>query len=148
MTSVVVIHGPNLSTLGRRQPEIYGTMTLAGINQALVDKASGWGWIVTPFQSNAEGGIIDAIEERAGKMDGLIINPGSYSHYGLAVRDALAAVTVPVVEVHLTNIHAREAWRRTSVTAEVARGIISGFGWRSYLLGLDALRDILDEGSR
>ena len=145
MTSILVIHGPNLSTLGRRQPEIYGTMTLDGINQALVEKGAGWGWMVTPFQSNAEGGIIDAIEERAGEMDGLIINPGSYTHYGLALRDALAAVTVPVVEVHLTNIHARETWRRTSVTAEVARGIISGFGWHSYLLGLEALHDILSE---
>jgi 3-dehydroquinate dehydratase II len=145
--SVLVIHGPNLGTLGRREPALYGTTTLDEINQALADRAAGWGWEVTAFQSNTEGAIIDAIEERGGQVAGIVINPGGYTHNGLALRDALAAVTVPVVEVHLTNIHAREAWRRTSVTAEVARGIISGFGWRSYLLGLEALHDILDEAA-
>ena len=148
LTSILVIHGPNLSTLGRRQPEVYGTKTFAEINEALIERAAAWGWEALIFQSNSEGGIIDAIEERTGQIDGIMINPGSYSHYSLALRDALAAVTVPVVEVHLTNIHAREAWRRTSVTAEVARGIISGFGWRSYLLGLEALHGILAEESK
>ncbi len=145
LTSILVIHGPNLGTLGRRQPEIYGTTTLADINAALQERASNWDWNVVAFQANVEGALIDAIEAHTGQMDGIMINPGSYTHYGLALRDALAAVTVPIVEVHLTNIHAREAWRRTSVTAEVARGIISGFGWRSYLLGLDALHGILTE---
>jgi 3-dehydroquinate dehydratase II len=147
-TTILVIHGPNLSTLGRRQPEIYGSKTFAEITDAVAEHAAAWGWKASIFQSNSEGAIIDAIEEQYGHIDGIMINPGSFSHYGLALRDALAAVTVPIVEVHLTNIHAREAWRRTSVTAEVARGIISGFGWRSYLLGLDALRGILVEGDR
>jgi 3-dehydroquinate dehydratase-2 len=145
VTTILVIHGPNLSTLGRRQPEVYGTKTFAELNQAVVEHAKTWGWEASIFQSNSEGAIIDAIEERYGQVQGIMINPGAYSHYGLALRDALAASTVPVVEVHLTNIHAREAWRRTSVTAEVARGIISGFGWRSYMLGLDALHGILAE---
>jgi 3-dehydroquinate dehydratase-2 len=145
LTTILVLHGPNLSTLGRRQPDIYGSKTFAEINDAVVERAACWGWEASIFQSNAEGEIIDAIEEHYGQIDGIMINPGSFSHYGLALRDALAAVSVPVVEVHLTNIHAREAWRRTSVTAEVARGIISGFGWRSYLLGLDALHGILAE---
>ena len=137
------MHGPNLGTLGRREPELYGTTTLAEINTALAEAAAKWGWELIVFQANAEGAIIDAIEEKTGQFDGLMINPGSFTHYGLALRDCLAALPVPIVEVHLTNIHAREPWRRTSVTAEVARGIISGFGWRSYLLGLDALNGIL-----
>jgi len=143
LTSILVVHGPNLGTLGRREPELYGTTTLAEINTVLAEAAAKWGWELIVFQANAEGAIIDAIEEKTGQFDGLMINPGSFTHYGLALRDCLAALPVPIVEVHLTNIHAREPWRRTSVTAEVARGIISGFGWRSYLLGLDALNGIL-----
>ncbi|MBM2810654.1 MAG: 3-dehydroquinate dehydratase [Chloroflexi bacterium] len=143
MTSVLVVHGPNLGTLGRREPEIYGTTTLAEIDLALTDLGDSWGWHVISFHSNSEGAIIDALEEHTSSVDGLIINPGSLSHYGLSLRDALAAFGHPIVEVHLSNIHAREEWRRRSVTAEVARGIISGFGWRSYLLGMQALRDIL-----
>jgi len=146
LTTIFVVHGPNLGTLGRRQPEIYGTTTLAEINQALTERATKWGWQISAFQANAEGAIIDAIEERSGQFDGLMINPGSYTHYGLALRDCLAALDAPIVEVHLSNIHAREAWRRNSVTAEVARGIIAGFGWRSYLLGLEALHGILVGG--
>jgi len=145
LTSILVVHGPNLGTLGRRQPEIYGTTTLADINQTLVDTASEWSWEVSSFQANGEGALIDGIEQRTGQFDGMMINPGSYTHYGLALRDCLAALSVPIVEVHLTNIHAREPWRRTSVTAEVARGIISGFGWRSYVLALEALRGIIEE---
>jgi 3-dehydroquinate dehydratase-2 len=145
LTRILVVHGPNLGTLGRRQPEIYGTTTLADINQTLVDTAGEWSWEVNSFQANGEGALIDGIEQRTGQFDGMMINPGSYTHYGLALRDCLAALSVPIVEVHLTNIHAREAWRRTSVTAEVARGIISGFGWRSYVLALEALRGIIEE---
>lgn len=145
MTTILVVHGPNLGTLGRRQPQIYGTTTLAAINESLAQRASEWGWEIAAFQSNSEGAIIDVLEERAPGVDGLIVNPGAFTHYGLALRDALGALVIPVVEVHLTNIHAREEWRRRSVTAEVSRGIISGFGWRSYLLGLEALRGILGE---
>jgi len=145
LTSVLVLHGPNLARLGQRQPEIYGTTTLAEINASLASAAAEWGWEITIFQSNSEGAIIDVIEERARETDGVLVNPGTLSHYGLALRDALAALTVPVVEVHLSNIHAREPWRHSSVTAEVARGLIAGFGWRSYLLGLEALHGILSE---
>lgn len=145
MTTVLVVHGPNLGTLGRREPELYGTTTLAAINAALVELASSWGWQISVFQSNSEGAIIDAIEQRAGDIDGLLLNPGALAHYGLGLRDALAGLTVPVVEVHLTNIHAREDWRRRSVTAEVSRGLISGFGWRSYVLGLRAMHGMLSD---
>lgn len=144
MTTILVVHGPNLGTLGRRQPEIYGHTTLAEINERLTGAARSWGWTLHCFQSNSEGSLIDGIEERAPQSAGLLINPGSYTHYGLALRDALAALQIPVVEVHLSNIHAREAWRAHSATAEVARGIVSGFGWRSYLYGLQALHDILE----
>jgi len=145
MTTILVVHGPNLGPLGRRQPEIYGTTSLATINESLAQRAGEWGWELATCQFNSEGAIIDAIEERAAQVGGLLINPGSFTHYSLALRDCLAALTIPVVEVHLTNIHAREEWRRKSVTAEVARGIISGFGPLSYLLGLEALHGILAE---
>jgi 3-dehydroquinate dehydratase-2 len=143
MTTILVVHGPNLGSLGRRQPAIYGTTTLAQINDALAERAAEWGWEIAAYQSNSEGTIIDVLEERAPQADGLLINPGALTHYGLSLQDALAILSIPVVEVHLTNIHAREEWRRRSVTAEVATGIIAGFGWRSYLLGLEALRAIL-----
>ena len=117
---------------------------VAEIHSAVTEIATAWGWRVATFQSNSEGSIIDFLEERAPQADGVMMNPGSLSHYGLALRDALAALQVPIVEVHLSNIHAREEWRHRSVTAEVSRGIISGFGWRSYLLGLEALRGILE----
>ena len=145
MTSILVLHGPNLARLGQRQPEIYGTTTLAEINASLASAAAEWGWEIRSFQSNSEGAIIDMIEERARETDGVLVNPGTLTHYGLALRDALAALAVPIVEVHLSNIHAREPWRHTSVTAEVARGLIAGFGWRSYVLGLEALHGILSE---
>ena len=144
MTTILVVHGPNLGTLGRRQPEIYGHTTLAEINNRLAEAARSWGWTVDAYQSNSEGALIDAIEARSPHAGGVLINPGSYTHYGLALRDALAALQIPVIEVHLSNIHAREAWRAHSATAEVAKGIISGFGWRSYLYGLEALHDILE----
>lgn len=144
MTTILVVNGPNLGTLGRRQPELYGTMALAEINNHLAQRAGELGWDVDCFQSNSEGAIIDFLEERAPHADGLLLNPGSLAHNGLALRDALAALSIPVVEIHLTNIHAREEWRRRSVTAEVARGMVSGFGWRSYLLGLEALCGLLE----
>jgi 3-dehydroquinate dehydratase-2 len=145
MTTILVIHGPNLGTLGRRQPEIYGGVSLLEINATLIEQAGAWGWRVETLQSNHEGVVIDFLEEHGPAADGVLINPGALSHYGLSLRDALAALTIPVVEVHLTNIHARDEWRRKSVTAEVARGIISGFAWRSYTLGLEALRHLVEE---
>lgn len=145
MTAVLVVHGPNLGTLGRRQPELYGHRTLAEINGLVSQHASEWGWQVRTFQSNSEGSIIDFLEEHGPSSAGVLINPGALTHYGLALRDALDGLAIPVVEVHLTNIHARDAWRRQSVTAEVAQGIVAGFGWRSYLLGLEALRGLIEE---
>lgn len=147
MTRILLLHGPNLSTLGRRQPEIYGSTTMADINAAVTRLAESWDWSVLAFQSNVEGLLIDFLEVQAGTADGVLLNPGALTHYGLSLRDALAALDIPVVEVHLSNIHAREEWRRRSVTAEVSRGIVSGFGWRSYLIGLQALRGILDPTS-
>src|SRR5688572_26076154 len=122
------MHGPNLGALGRRQPEIYGSVTLAEINTAVTELAASWSWEVITFQSNHEGALIDCLEEHGPAVNGIILNPGALTHYGLSLRDALAALQVPVVEVHLSNIHAREEWRRHSVTAAVSRGIISGFG--------------------
>jgi 3-dehydroquinate dehydratase-2 len=145
MARILVLHGPNLGTLGRRQPEIYGSTTLAQINDRLTEAANSWGWELDAYQSNTEGLLIDKIEERTGSIDGLMVNPGALTHYGLSLRDALAALTVPIVEVHLSNIHSREEWRRTSLTAELARGIVAGFGWRSYMLALEALRGLLED---
>jgi len=144
VTTILVLHGPNLGRLGKRQPEIYGTTTLAEINDAVSALARTWGWDTRSLQSNSEGALIDCLEANMGQVDGVLLNPGALTHYGLSLRDALAALDVPVVEVHLSNIHAREEWRRHSITAEVSRGIVSGFGWRSYVLGLRALRGILE----
>ena len=144
MAHILVLHGPNLGTLGRRQPEIYGHTTLADINARLASRAQSWGWDLDTLQANSEGALIDHIEAHSSSTDGLMLNPGALTHYGLSLRDALASLTIPVIEVHLSNIHAREEWRRHSVTAEVARGIVAGFGWRSYIYALDALKDILE----
>jgi 3-dehydroquinate dehydratase-2 len=144
VTTILVLHGPNLGRLGRRQPEIYGTTTLAEINEAVSALARTWGWETRSLQSNSEGALIDCLEAHIGQVAGVLLNPGALTHYGLSLRDAIAALDVPVVEVHLSNIHAREEWRRHSITAEVSHGIVSGFGWRSYLLGLRALRGILE----
>jgi 3-dehydroquinate dehydratase-2 len=144
LTTILVLHGPNLGRLGKRQPEIYGTTTLAEINDAIAALAQTWGWDIRTVQSNSEGALIDCLEAHIGQVAGVLLNPGALTHYGMSLRDAIAALDVPVVEVHLSNIHAREEWRRHSITAEVSRGIVSGFGWRSYLLGLRALRGIID----
>ena len=135
----LVLHGPNLNLTGRREPHIYGTTTLAEIDAALQARAASRGWTLVIRQSNHEGVLVDFLHEHFGACEGIIINPGALTHYGLALRDALAAMAVPVIEVHLSNIHAREPWRRRSVIAELARGQIIGLGWYGYLLALDAL---------
>ncbi|MEW6141863.1 MAG: type II 3-dehydroquinate dehydratase [Chloroflexota bacterium] len=136
---ILVIHGPNLNVLGRRDRRFYGNKALDEINTALEKLAERLKVDLTVFQSNSEGAIIDFIQEKSVKADGIIINPGALSHYGLSLRDALADTNLPIIEVHLSNIYAREDWRAKSVIAPVSRGQISGLGWRGYLLALEAI---------
>ena len=142
---ILVLHGPNLNLLGQREPGIYGATTLAEIDDRLEARAAARGAALRIVQSNHEGVLIDAIHEAFSQEDGILINPAGYTHTSVALRDAIAAVGLPAVEVHLSNVHAREVFRHTSLTAPVCVGQISGFGWRSYLLGLDALIDYIHE---
>ena len=142
---ILVINGPNLNTLGTREPSIYGTTTLAQIDDLLRERADGLGASLESFQSNHEGVLIDYIQQHGENADGLIINPGAFTHYSIALRDALAGSRLPVIEVHLSNIYARESFRHHSVIAPVARGHIVGVGWRGYLLALEALVELIRE---
>ena len=142
---ILLINGPNLNTLGRRQPEIYGSVTLQQIEERVRRRAGELGAEIESFQSNKEGDIIDFIQQRAGEAAGVLINPGAFSHYSLALRDAFEATGLPFVEVHISNIHAREEFRHHSVLADLAIGQVSGLGWRGYLAALEALVEILRE---
>lgn len=136
---ILVLHGPNLNLLGTREPEVYGTLTLQQINSSLMKLADELGIEVSFVQTNSEGTLVDAIQSASGQFDGILINPAAYTHTSVAIRDAISAVAVPTVEVHLSNIHSREEFRTKSFVAPVAVGQISGFGVDSYLLGLQAL---------
>ena len=141
--SVLVLHGPNLNLLGRREPEIYGRTTLDEINRGLVELGAQLGLAVDAFQSNHEGAIVDRIQQAAGSYDGLIINAAALTHTSIAIRDALATLEMPVIEVHLSNIHRREPFRHISMTAGVVSGQILGLGAAGYGLALRALAGMI-----
>ena len=143
MSRLLVLHGPNLNLLGTREPDVYGRVTLAQIDQALAEKAKAAGAELTSFQSNHEGAIVDRIQQaRTDQVDFVLINPAAYTHTSVALRDAISAVGVPAIEIHLSNIHAREEFRHKSLIAPVCRGQICGFGAKSYVLGLEAAVDV------
>ena len=146
MVKILVLHGPNLNMLGTREIEIYGKITLAQINDRLRRVADSLESEVEAFQSNSESELIDIIQKKGAAIDGLIVNLGAYTHYSIALRDAIAWLDKPTIEVHISNIYAREPFRHTSVTAPVCRGMITGLGWRGYLLALEALVGFLQEG--
>jgi 3-dehydroquinate dehydratase-2 len=142
---ILLINGPNLNLLGTRQPEIYGTTTLADIEIAVAERAARVGAEVRCFQSNHEGALIDFLQAEAGEADGVIVNAGAFGHYSLALRDAFVATRLPVVDVHISNVYAREPFRHGSVIADIALGQVSGLGWRGYLAAVEALIEILRE---
>ena len=143
MPKVLVVHGPNLNMLGQREIEVYGDVDLNEIDERIKKEADALKLEVESFQSNDEGELVSKIQEANEEFDGLILNPAAFTHYSIAIRDAVAAVKVPVIEVHLTNIFAREEFRHKSVISAVSKGVISGFGPDSYILGLKALSSVL-----
>jgi 3-dehydroquinate dehydratase-2 len=146
MTAILILHGPNLNLTGLREPEVYGTTTLAEIDEMLRALGAERGLDVRSFQSNHEGALVDALHDARGWAAGAVFNPGALAHYSYALRDAVAAVSFPVIEVHMSMVAAREAFRHTSVIAPACRGQVAGFGVRSYVLGLEGLAGMLSAG--
>lgn len=146
MIPILVMHGPNLNLLGTREPEVYGDMDLEALNERLRLLGEPLGLDVCAFQSNHEGALIDRLHEAQHSVRGVIFNPGGYTHTSVALRDAVAAIRIPVIEVHLSNVHAREAFRQVSLMSEVCIGTISGFGWISYAVALHAIRQTIERG--
>jgi 3-dehydroquinate dehydratase-2 len=145
MTRILVLHGPNLNLLGEREPELYGRMSLAELDARIRSEGERLGAEISALQSNHEGVLIDELHGARPWAAGALINPGGLSHSSVSLRDAIAAVEYPVIEVHLSNIHAREPFRRHSLTAGACRGVIVGLGWRGYLLGLQAILALIAE---
>lgn len=143
----MVLHGPNLNLLGERQPEVYGTVTLGEIDLRIEQRARELGVEVRAVQSNVEGDLVTAIQEVRNWADGIVINAAGYSHTSVAIRDAISAVRIPTVEVHLSNPAAREEFRRAGIVAEACTGVVAGFGWRSYVLALEALAAMVGDAS-
>lgn len=140
---ILILHGPNLNLLGTREPEVYGSMTLDDIDKKMIELGKELGAEIKCLQSNHEGALIDALHDARTWANGVVFNPGGYTHTSVALRDAISAIVIPVVEVHLSNVYAREEFRHTSLVSAVCKGKVSGFGWRSYELGLRGLIDII-----
>lgn len=144
MNTILTLHGPNLNLLGAREPDVYGRLTLDEINTRLEAVARDLGVAVRCLQSNHEGALIDALHEARRTCAGVVFNPGGYTHTSVALRDAIAAIGIPVIEVHLSNVHARESFRHVSLISGVCAGTIGGLGWRSYTLALRALVEMAE----
>ena len=144
---ILILHGPNLNLLGTREPEIYGSQTLKDIDEQLGELGKELGAEVKCFQSNHEGALVDALHDARSWADGVVFNPGAYTHTSIALRDAIAGIGIPVIEVHLSNVYAREEFRHVSMISAVCKGKILGLGWRSYTLGLRALVELLEESA-